>query len=196
MRLTEGHVKSRIYLIIRVFNLGQAKAIDYRIYLDPWSVKERGELRFTANNWKVEPTWSRNEQETQSDSPASNTFEASTPQSTPSATFQRLASGFFTRSNNDNWSNSGFGSHNAATDISNKVTRLFPQITLAPKSYFPMWQAPPTTVTKPFVVTSLLDVHSDIPSHYQSITHMLEYQKWSFEESCMQVLFCVYANGM
>jgi hypothetical protein len=43
-----------IYLIARVFNLGQS-TIQMRLYVDPEMMKVRRQLLFTAENWSVAP---------------------------------------------------------------------------------------------------------------------------------------------
>jgi hypothetical protein len=51
-QLRPGRARSRVYVILRVFNLeGQ---IGLRIFVDPEAARLRGELNFSANQWAVE----------------------------------------------------------------------------------------------------------------------------------------------
>jgi len=42
----------RIYVIFRVFNLGN-DSIGLKVLVDPESIRQRGELAFTAETWSV-----------------------------------------------------------------------------------------------------------------------------------------------
>jgi hypothetical protein len=44
----------RIYVIIRVFNLGKDN-MGMRIYVDPEAMRRTGQLEFTAESWSVIP---------------------------------------------------------------------------------------------------------------------------------------------
>lgn len=44
-----------MYVIFRVFNLGSASP-GMRIYIDPEAMGRRGELCFTAEQWRIEST--------------------------------------------------------------------------------------------------------------------------------------------
>jgi hypothetical protein len=46
MILTEGQTSSRIYIILRVFDLDK-ETIGMRLYVDPANMERRGELRIT-----------------------------------------------------------------------------------------------------------------------------------------------------
>lgn len=46
--------KKATYIIMRVFNLERDK-IGLRIYDDPIAAKERGELHFEVDTWRVTP---------------------------------------------------------------------------------------------------------------------------------------------
>jgi hypothetical protein len=49
------HVQAKqIYVLCRVFNLGK-EDIGMRIYVDPWSMKQDEELKFTETNYSVVP---------------------------------------------------------------------------------------------------------------------------------------------
>jgi len=47
--------KKEVYIIIRVYNLGQAN-MGVRLYVDPEGLRQRGELNFTAESYTVAPT--------------------------------------------------------------------------------------------------------------------------------------------
>ena len=54
LRLPEAEPAPVVYIIMRVFSLGHNE-VGLIVYVDPWSAKERGELRFTSEKWAVEP---------------------------------------------------------------------------------------------------------------------------------------------
>jgi hypothetical protein len=49
----EDAAKAEVYIIFRVFKLGDE--IDMRLYVDPFGMEERGELRFVAESYSVVP---------------------------------------------------------------------------------------------------------------------------------------------
>jgi hypothetical protein len=55
MVLTDGQAATQVYMILRVFDLGQDE-IGLRIYLDPETLRRKNSLRFTAESYCVEPT--------------------------------------------------------------------------------------------------------------------------------------------
>jgi hypothetical protein len=55
MALTDGLPALPVYMILRVFDLGQDE-IGLRIYLDPETLRRKNSLRFTAESYCVEPT--------------------------------------------------------------------------------------------------------------------------------------------
>jgi hypothetical protein len=55
MVLTEGQTAPEVYIILRVYNLGQ-EDIGLRIYLDPETGRRKNDLRFIAESYSVEPT--------------------------------------------------------------------------------------------------------------------------------------------
>lgn len=55
MALTDGQAAIQVYMILRVFDLGQDE-IGLRIYLDPETLRRNNSLRFTAESYCVEPT--------------------------------------------------------------------------------------------------------------------------------------------
>ena len=50
-----GGGKNAVYIVMRVFNL-ERNRIGLRIFVDPIVAKERGELDFKVDTWKVKPT--------------------------------------------------------------------------------------------------------------------------------------------
>ena len=46
MKLTKGETSSKVYIILRVFNLDKEN-IGMRLYVDPASMETRGELQIT-----------------------------------------------------------------------------------------------------------------------------------------------------
>lgn len=44
----------RVYMILRVFNLGKDN-MDFRIYMDPESLRVQGLLQFTPETYSVKP---------------------------------------------------------------------------------------------------------------------------------------------
>jgi hypothetical protein len=55
MTLIDGQAAIQVYMIMRVFDLGQDE-IGLRIYLDPETLRRKNSLRFTAESYCVEPT--------------------------------------------------------------------------------------------------------------------------------------------
>jgi hypothetical protein len=55
--LTEGETAAEVYIILRVYNLGQ-EDVGLHIYLDPETRRRKKELKFTAESYSVEPTGS------------------------------------------------------------------------------------------------------------------------------------------
>jgi hypothetical protein len=55
MTLIDGQAAIQVYMIMRVFDLGQDE-IGLRIYLDPETLRRNNSLRFTADMYRVEPT--------------------------------------------------------------------------------------------------------------------------------------------
>jgi hypothetical protein len=49
---TESRQTESIYVIFRVFNLGN-DSIGLKVLVDPESIRQRGELAFTAETWSV-----------------------------------------------------------------------------------------------------------------------------------------------
>ena len=54
-RLVPGSVTSDIYVLMRVYNLGQPDELGLRVYVDPYSAKKRGELVFHSDKYAVSP---------------------------------------------------------------------------------------------------------------------------------------------
>ena len=52
-RLKPGTVTPDIYVLIRVYNLGQPDELGFRVFVDPYSAKKRGELLFRADKYVV-----------------------------------------------------------------------------------------------------------------------------------------------
>jgi hypothetical protein len=48
----EGRRTDSVYVIFRVFNLGN-DSIGLKVLVDPESIRQRGELAFTAEAWSV-----------------------------------------------------------------------------------------------------------------------------------------------
>jgi hypothetical protein len=46
--------KKKVYIIIRVYNLGQEN-MGVRLYVDPEALRQSGELMFTAESYTVAP---------------------------------------------------------------------------------------------------------------------------------------------
>lgn len=55
MALADGLPAMQVYMILRVFDLGQDE-IGLRIYLDPETLRRKNSLSFTAESYCVEPT--------------------------------------------------------------------------------------------------------------------------------------------
>ena len=58
MVLTPGQRAAEVYIILRVFNLGQGR-IGMRLYVDPETMRRNGELQFAAEQYTVIPSTSR-----------------------------------------------------------------------------------------------------------------------------------------
>jgi len=54
MKLKPGESKQHVYILCRVFNVG-SKGVGMRLYLDPESARQNGELNFTVSEWAVTP---------------------------------------------------------------------------------------------------------------------------------------------
>jgi hypothetical protein len=54
MQMSELTTNESIYMIFRVFNMGN-DSIGVRIYMDPDRMRREGRLRFTADRWTVTP---------------------------------------------------------------------------------------------------------------------------------------------
>jgi hypothetical protein len=55
MALTDGQAAIQVYMILRVFDLGQDE-IGLRIYLDPETLPRNNSLKFMAESYCVQPT--------------------------------------------------------------------------------------------------------------------------------------------
>jgi hypothetical protein len=56
MHLPYGSDREKVYLVARVFRLGTG-GMGFRLYVDPASLQERGELEFKADKYAVTPTY-------------------------------------------------------------------------------------------------------------------------------------------
>ena len=55
MELPDGSAAADdVYLIARVFGLGQER-MGMKLYLDPWKLRRKKQLRFSANVYQVTP---------------------------------------------------------------------------------------------------------------------------------------------
>ncbi|KAL8763201.1 MAG: hypothetical protein Q9184_000918 [Pyrenodesmia sp. 2 TL-2023] len=54
-RIEDGKSCSNIYIICRIFNLGQGDRTGMHIYLDPETKRRNGELAFSTHTWAVKP---------------------------------------------------------------------------------------------------------------------------------------------
>lgn len=54
MRLRKGEISSEVYIIFRVFNLDK-NTIDMRLYVDPKSFDEGGDLIYIPESYSVLP---------------------------------------------------------------------------------------------------------------------------------------------
>ncbi|KAL8736556.1 MAG: hypothetical protein Q9181_002384 [Wetmoreana brouardii] len=54
-RNEDGNSRSSIYIICRIFNLGQGDRTGMHIYLDPETKRRNGELEFSTHSWAVKP---------------------------------------------------------------------------------------------------------------------------------------------
>lgn len=146
---------SEVYILMRVFNLGQGDKIDMRLYVDPYSAKVRGDLTFTASNWLVNPNFSRvfqSASESIKSSPATlaNVKSSETPLSQAD-----VASVVVSVGGGSSWpSGSKLGDYKS-----------------------------PSTAEVPYTLTTArgLDTCPTEENHFHSISHMAHYIKWSFE---------------
>ena len=55
LQMVPGVATPAIYVVIRVFNLGDPEAIGIWVYVDPYTAEQRGELVFGADKYAVRP---------------------------------------------------------------------------------------------------------------------------------------------
>ena len=57
MRREEGKIAPNIYIIIRIYRIGQGDFTGVNVYLDPETKRQEGQLEFRTQTWSVTPKW-------------------------------------------------------------------------------------------------------------------------------------------
>ena len=57
MQIEEGKASSKVYIIVRIYNLGQGTATGFDVFVDPERQRQLGRLEFRADTWAVTPNW-------------------------------------------------------------------------------------------------------------------------------------------
>ena len=55
MRIGQGMVAPKIYVIIRIYGVGKGDATGLSVYIDPETLRQKGELDFRTETWAVTP---------------------------------------------------------------------------------------------------------------------------------------------
>lgn len=150
--LSTSTSSSAVYILVRVFNLGQADKIDMRMYVDPYDAKAKGNLIFTASNWRVEPNLSKlSDASSETIKPNYETSGSISSSKVPGVQTEGAPASMSSEGGRHGPDRSGLGGRPA-----------------------------PSTADVPYVVTYETSVDGKVEG-YNSLDHMQYYRNWSLE---------------